>query len=264
MEQLTYQNTIPVKYHVDVFVAGGEPAGMAAAVSAAKTGASVYVAERAGAMGGMSTAGLVPAFSQYSDGIHNLVGGVGTEILERLREMGGTGDEGGFSIRPEVLKRLYDQMLLENGVQFTFHTALVDVQQQEGHVCYAILHGKSGLFAVQADAFVDCTGDGDLAVLAGAQYEKGDENGKMMPGALCSHWHGIDWTVADRDPTQRRMLEQAFADGVFSVQDLSLPGIWKTGETTGGGNVGRCFGVDGTDEVSVTSAYVEMRRRLVE
>ena len=263
-ENIQYNRSLPLKYETDVFIAGGGPAGVAAAVSAAQNGAKVFLAEAEGALGGMGTLGLVPVFMEFSDGVHFVAAGIGEEILTRLRDAGGTGDENGFSIKAEALKRLYDEMLIERGVSFTFHTRLIDVVQEEGRVTAVVLAAKSGIFAVKAKIFVDATGDGDLAAWAGAPFEKGDEQGNMMPGSLCSLWTGIDWTTADRDTTQKRMLEKAFQDKIFTLEDPSLPGMWRVGAITGGGNIGHAFGVDGTDETSLTEAYIQQRKRLLE
>ena len=74
---LTYTNVMDVRYDVDVFVAGGGPAGVAAAVTAARNGASVYLAEAMGCFGGEGTSALVPCFCQFSDGERFLAGGIG-------------------------------------------------------------------------------------------------------------------------------------------------------------------------------------------
>ena len=74
---MKFEREIPVKYEVDVFVAGGGPAGIAAALGASRAGAKVYLAERGQFFGGMATAALVPAFMRFSDGINFLAGGVG-------------------------------------------------------------------------------------------------------------------------------------------------------------------------------------------
>ena len=103
LKNINFSVDIPVKYTVDVCVAGGGPAGVAAAVSASRCGAKVYLAESQGCFGGMGTSGLVPVLSQYSDGKNICAAGIGLEILERLRAAGGTGDEYGYSIKVEEL-----------------------------------------------------------------------------------------------------------------------------------------------------------------
>lgn len=263
---LTFSREIPVRRQVDVLVAGGGPAGCAAAVAAARQGADVALAEGHSCLGGMGTAGMVPAFMTFGDGLRFLAAGLGEEIYNRLVDGGGTGPAERFSIRAEVLKRVYDDMLEETGVDFTFHTHLVGVDADNGQVRHAVLWGKSGLFAIEAKVFIDATGDGDLSAWAGAPFEKGDEGGDLMPGTLCSLWADVDWDRVrasdlrhDGDP-----LHRAFEDGVFTVQDLHLPGMWRVGLHVGGGNIGHTFGVDGTDERSLTEALVGGRRMLLE
>lgn len=259
-----FKRSIPVKYNTDVFIAGGGPAGVAAAVAAARNGCGVYLAENQSCLGGAGTAGLVPAFMQFSDGVNFLAGGIGEEILNKLRKKGGTGTPEGFSIKSEVLKRVYDELMKEAEVNFTFDTRLIAVETQGENVVHGILAAKSGLFAVSAKIFIDCTGDGDLAAWAGAPYEKGDENGNLMPGTLCSLWSDVNWSETDNKIPSNRYIDQACEDGVLTVRDYHLPGMWKVGETVGGGNIGHAFGVDSTDEVSLTNALIEQRKRLVE
>jgi hypothetical protein len=214
----------------------------------------------------MGTAGLVPAFMDFTDGVNFLADGIGREILDRIRAAGGAFPfRRSTGIRTEVLKRVYDQLLEDAGIPFTFHTQLVDVTVEEGSVREAICAGKRGLFALRAAVFVDCTGDGDLAALAGAPYEKGDRDGDMQPGTLCSLWSGVDWEEVERSETAgmgNDRIAEAFDDGVLTVEDLHLVGIWRVGATLGGGNVGHTFGLDGTDEESLTEAYVRARKIL--
>jgi len=90
-----------------------------------------------------------------------------------------------------------------------------------------------------------------------------------MPGTLCSLWTGIDWDtwLAKRPHIPQpdgAMLERAFADGVFTVHDEHLTGMYRNGEHLGGGNIGHTFGVDGTDERSITKALLWGRKSLKE
>ena len=112
-DELVFQRRITVRHEVDVFVAGGGPAGVAAAVAAARQGARVFLAERNTCLGGMGTAGMLPLFMQFTDGVHMLAGGIGDDIQRRLKENGGTGPGSDVTIRAEVLKRVYDELLVE-------------------------------------------------------------------------------------------------------------------------------------------------------
>lgn len=262
-----FRREIPVRQEVDVFVAGGGPAGCAAALAAARQGRSVFLAERHTCLGGMGTAGMVPVFMQFSDGVSFLAGGVGHEIAERLARACGFELRDCLAIQAEVLKRLYDDLLLDAGVGFTFETALIAVEKESAdRVGLAVLAAKSGLFAVRAKVFIDATGDGDLAAWAGAPFEKGDAEGSLMPGTLCSLWANVDWEAVAKGGlgAGESQLESAFRDGVFTLPDRHLPGMWRVGDGIGGGNIGHTFGVDSTDERSVTKALLWGRKVILE
>ena len=196
MQEIEWKRSIPVTKEVDVCVIGGGPAGIAAAVTAARMGAKVFLAEKQQCFGGAATLAGVPAFMRFSDGEHFLSGGIGREVFDTLYgpEQDDTIIE--FSIQTEKLKRIYDDMMVESGADFLFDTSLVDVQTKDGTISAVILQGHENLFAVKAKTYIDCTGDGTLSVMAGAPWEKGDEKGRMMPATLCSLWTNIDWNRA--------------------------------------------------------------------
>ncbi|NLF18179.1 MAG: FAD-dependent oxidoreductase [Lentisphaerae bacterium] len=264
--EMIYSKAVPVRHQVDVMVAGGGPAGVAAALTAARQGHSVFLAESQSCFGGMGTAGMVPAFSTFSDGINVLADGIGREILEALGVEKGSGSPlATYAIPAEPLKRVYDRLMTAAGVAFAFQTTVLDVVARDGHVEQALCWGKSGLFAVQARLYIDGTGDGDLAAWAGAPFDKGDGEGAMMPGTLCSLWADVDWEAYRASGINpRTLLPQAFADGIFTVHDPHHPGMWRVGRHLVGGNIGHAFGVDATDERSVTAHLVEARARLPE
>lgn len=275
LQPLTFTRHVPFRHDVDVFVAGGGPAGVAAAVAAARGGARVFLAERHTCFGGMGTAGLVPAFMEFGDGVNFLAGGVGGDVLDRLHAAGGA-----YGYRPEVhrggcvninaeaLKRVYDELVADAGVTFAFQTPVIAVEADNGQVAAVICAAKSGLFAVRAHTFVDCTGDGDLCAWAGAPFEKGDPQGQMQPGTLCSRWSGIDWArvVSEGEGIEGdgKQIAEGIEAGLFTIPDHGLPGMWPTGPAQGGGNIGHTFGVDGADERSVTSALVWGRKLVLE
>lgn len=264
---MNFNREIPVRYEVDVFVAGGGPAGVAAALAASRASAKVYLSEKEQCFGGMATAAMVPAFMRFSDGVNFLAGGVGKEVFDALYGSDADYTPIEFPIDTEKLKRVYDKLLSESDVTFSFENHIIAIEQTDGVITHAIIMGKEELFAVKAKVFIDCTGDGTLAVWAGANYQKGDEEGRMMPASLCTLWGNIDWSRAivelGKDPDNRR-LEDAFRDGVFTVKDPGLPGMWKREDGFGGGNIGHVFGVDGTDEKSLTNGIIEARERMTE
>jgi len=275
MKAIVYHKAVPVKYEVDVFVAGGGPAGIAAAATAARKGAKVFLAEGQSCLGGMGTAGALGMFCALTDGKNFVASGVGSEVVGRLDAAGGLAPglskENPFvtmCFKPETLKRVYEEMLVNAGADFTFHTTLVDALVADGVVQHVLCAAKSGVFAVKAKNFIDCTGDGDLCAMAGAPFEKGDAAGRMQPGTLCSVWSNIDWEAADAAGHgiwgQSAHLPKAFKDKVFTVEDPHLPGMYPAGERLGHGNIGHTFGVDGTDERSLTQALIHGRKLLIE
>lgn len=259
---MIYSKEIKLRTSVDVFVAGGGPAGVAAAVAAAREGKSVFLAEAQGSFGGLASAGLVPAFAAFGNGVDILCSGIGLEIRKKVSRDFPI-ETRWTPINVEELKRAYDELVSESGVQYSFFTTLCDVVKQGDRVEYAILSAKSGLFAVKAKIFIDCTGDGDLCALAGAEFEQGDEKGNVMPATLCSIWANIDFSHAAPDASR---LEEAISDGVFEIPDRHLPGIYRTDteKGIGGGNVGHVAVVDPTDERSLTKAMVSGRRVLTQ
>ncbi|MCX6906672.1 MAG: FAD-dependent oxidoreductase [Verrucomicrobia bacterium] len=224
------------------------------------------MAEAHSCLGGMGTAARVPLFMPVSDGVNFLAGGFGKRVIARLEKERGLR---GPAHDIEALKRVYDAMVGESGAVFTFHTSLIGVEAEGGRIAHVICAAPSGIFAVKAKVYVDATGNGDLAAWAGAPFEKGGAHGQLMPGTLCSVWGDIDWKTweASRPKGQQpdgHMLEKAFADGVFTVRDEHLTGMYRLGESLGAGNIGHTFDVDGTDEVSLTKALVSGRKTLKE
>lgn len=278
MSTFIFEREIPVRKDVDVMIAGGGPSGIASALAAAKQGKTVYLAESHSCLGGMGTAGLVPVMMQFGDGVNFLADGIGRIIYDTALEQGAAFFFGNpdpdfpqgkkihhLHLRSEALKRVYDELLITSGAEFSFHTQTIGVEKDGSRVMAAVCSGKSGLFAVKAKVFIDCTGDGDMAAQAGAPFEKGDVDGNLMPGSLCSLWADVDWErVKDIGRGVHKYLPLAFKDGIFSIQDLHLPGMYQTSTHAACGNLVHTFGVDGTDEDSLTRALIDGRKRQLE
>ena len=216
---IMYQKKIEVRQSVDIFVAGGGPAGVAAALVAARAGKSVFLAEGEACFGGMGTSGLVPVFMMFGDGVNFLAGGIGREIFDKLNEMKSpkTLAASRMGCPAELMKRLYDRLLTEAGVKLSLMTQVVDVVMEGHSVRQVICHAKSGFFAIEAKMVIDGTGDGDICAWAGAPFEKEE----TMPGTLCSLWGYIDYERRQQNPVNvHEQLMRAFEDGgIFTVQD---------------------------------------------
>lgn len=259
---MIYQKQLPIRYETDVLVVGGGAAGVSAAVAAARGGAKVLLVEACGCFGGVGTSGLVPAFAPFTDGVNFLAAGIGLEIRKNVSK--------GFplttywtTITPEELKREYDRILTEAGVKLLLLTTLCDVVTSGNHIEYAILTSKTGLYAVKAKIYLDCTGDGDMIALAGGKFAMGDENGDVMPPTLCSLWGDIDKSRCF-DSNKDIQLQKAIDDGVFTYEDRHLSGMLVNSDNTAGGNLGHMFGTNPLDNESLTAAMIWGRKSMLE
>lgn len=270
--KIMYNKSLAVKYKTDVLVAGGGPAGAAAAVMCAraqeKVGGTVLLLEQSGTFGGSSTLAGVPELMNFDDGEHFLSKGFGRIVCESLYGVQSCTDNSKFSrqwrnVRTEQLKLLYDKLIQESGAKFHLYSRIVDVVSQEGAVRYVIVSSPEGMYAIEVKVVIDCTGQGSVCVAAGAEYDYGDDNGMPMPATLCSIWGGVDFS---RKPKDHCALEQAHKDNIFSQYDMILPGIKATYPEVGvgGGNISHCFGVLDYDTASMTSAMIQGRKILEE
>lgn len=181
------QPTVNTDY--DIIVAGGGPAGCAASIAAAREGKKVLLIEAMGNLGGLGTSGMVPAWCPFSDGEKIIYGGLASKIFFEAKE--GVPFEPDdkvdwVAINPEYLINVYDKNVSDAGVDVLFFSRLAGVElQEEGVVDHILVANKNGLTRYKAKVYVDTTGDGDLAVWAGADYFKGDSEGKLQKSTLC-------------------------------------------------------------------------------
>ncbi len=218
---------IPVIADVDVLVCGGGPAGTAAAIAAARAGANTMLVERYGCLGGLATGGLVIVLPALERNGHQVIGGIGQETFERLLETGEAQYRAESNARssrfdPEGLKRLSDEMCTEAGVRLRYHSWVVQVFGEEGAPEGVIVESKAGREAIRARQIVDGTGDGDVAALAGAEWERDD---KMI--GLPFRLMNVDlerWEEAIHDPaidTQQIRREIHASSGYASHMGIS-------------------------------------------
>ncbi len=198
-----------VAAHADVLVVGGGPAGLGAALGAAAAGARVVLAERYGFLGGNATVSLVMPLMSFHTQRQSppppgddsrlmptdhgpgdpVVAGVLQELLARLVAVGGAvapSQETGYTVPfdPEAYKLVMLDLLDDAGVEFLFHALASGVVVEDG-VPGVVFETKSGPLVAQAAIVVDCTGDGDVAAVAGAPFEVGrEEDGLVQPMTL--------------------------------------------------------------------------------
>ena len=197
MNTITLTKNIPVRADYDCIVCGGGCAGFVAAISAARAGLRTALIERYGFLGGTATAGYVVPISGFYFKGERVVGGIAWEFVKRLEEQGAALVElpkGHVSVHPENYKVVAEQMVEESGVELYTNTTLIDSMTEGKNVTHVVLHDKSGTYALTAKTFIDATGDGDLAYMAGAPMRSAD-SGTMQPISLCFVIENVDATT---------------------------------------------------------------------
>lgn len=194
MALLQYSATIPCTYELDIAVCGGGVAGFCASIAASRMGAKTCIIEKNNMLGGVMTVGGNNDIALFYADDRPVIRGIGWEFASRLNEMGYANfpifqsgmshSSQGVKVNIPMAAALMDTMCLENNVTLLFGTTIVDVRREDS--AWLIICAKKGaLFAVRAKYVIDCTGDGDAAVCAGAEYELGDPlTGTLQPGTL--------------------------------------------------------------------------------
>ncbi len=184
--------------HFDVVVLGGGAAGITAAAAAARNGRKTLLVEAGPILGGellsgMSIDGLLNARNEY------VCGGLSDALLEECRRMDGfIGPIHDFRlisyvcVDPEVMKIAVMRLLTRYGVTPWMYTLAEDVVTEGGRVRGLVTVNKGGRTLVTADYFIDCSGDGDLAAMAGAPFELGAPDGELQPLSLMFRMSNVE------------------------------------------------------------------------
>ena len=185
------EREIPIVNQSDVVVCGGGPAGIAAALAAARKGASVQLIEVAGCLGGVWTAGLLTKILDSEEKT-----GIMAELLAEFSKRGSVISKKwkGTVYDPEVAKLVLEEMCAQAGIKIRLHTRLVGAITDESNRLVAVLtESKSGREAWAAKRFIDCTGDGDLAAHAGCHFEVGiGDDCTCQPMSMLALLTGVD------------------------------------------------------------------------
>ncbi|MFB9756380.1 FAD-dependent oxidoreductase [Paenibacillus hodogayensis] len=268
--------SIPVSRNVDVVVVGGGASGIAAAISAAANGADTLLIEQRGFLGGMGTVSLVPAFCPFTDKEKPIIRGIGLELMDRMKQACNADYRKEYEhtldwvpIDPEILKRVYDDAALENGVSLLFHTFVYDVvlSQDKRNIEGIVIVNKSGRSIVRCKYVIDATGDADISALAGVPFQKGGEQGELQPGTMCyllanvdrRQFHAFLKETGDTEQLHAT-VERAIADGALPEGRKSISGLAWVNDYLVGVNFGHVFGVDGTKAEDLTRGSIEGRR----
>lgn len=216
----------------DVAVIGGGIAGVAAAMGAAASGARTLLLEREPYMGGMAAAAGVAAFcGLYADSGRRIVRGVSDAVLDELQGLGESTEPemsqfGHLIVRfdCEALKLALDRALAASGAGVLFHASAVSAERRGRAIESIGCTDGDGAFRLEAKAFVDATGDAELANLAGCRTLFGD-GGKVQAATLVMRLGGVDKNAGFTADDVGKALKQASDAGFGPFSKLSSA-VW--------------------------------------
>ncbi|MCQ2432528.1 MAG: FAD-dependent oxidoreductase, partial [Clostridia bacterium] len=265
MAEISVTFDMKVDDRYDIIVVGGGPSGCTAAAAAAREGKKVLLIEATGALGGMGTSGLVPAWCPFSDKEKMVYRSLAETVFLRLRarmapEYTGTHLDW-VNIDAEKLKRVYDELVTENGADVRFNTRLCGVQREGDKITHLITVGIEGMTAWKAKTFIDCTGDAALAYAADAEIL---ENHSIQWSTHCFTITNVNVEAYKKQGTCHAGNPNSPIHAI--VRDGKYPDIIDThcctslvGPSTLTFNAGH-MKFDTTDPQAVSNAYIQGRK----
>src|SRR5699024_3431779 len=257
-----------MKNNYDVVISGGGLTGVAAALAAKRTGVEdVLLIERYGFLGGMATSGLVNPFMSYFKAKeqrkteNQLIFGIFQEMLERLDELGGLKD--GVFFDAEIMKLVLNRMVLEEDIDLIFHTYVCDIKKNEnGDIKSIKIANKSGMSDVKSEIFIDCTGDADIAHMAGIPCKKGrDEDGFGQPMTMCFRVANVDRSKMPSREEINKLYSEAVSKGEIDNPRENVLLFDTLHEDVVHFNTTRIVMKDATNAKELTEAELEVREQ---
>ena len=256
----------------DLIVAGGGLSGVAAAVSAAREGLSVLLVEKSGCLGGAISNNLVYPFMPYwtkgkdGDSVtkNYLSQGIFKEIKARHDEY--VDDCKDHEFNSEYLKIVLDDLTSDAGVEVLFHAVVYEVKSNNRQISSIEITAKAQKFSVEADFFIDATGDGDLFYLAGCDYQLGRESDSLcQPMTTCFRMSGVDLDLfTEERPRLQELYKEKQAKGEITNPRENILVFFGVGEDVLHFNTTRVIKLNPTDPFDVSKAEVIARKQIHE
>ncbi len=277
MEQIIRQTrSIPIDAVCEVLVVGGGPAGIGAAISAARSGKKVMLLEKRAFLGGNITACYVENCNYFLKGTGFTSEGVYAEIEKKVYAKYGNDnvrERNKYAFSSEYLKVFLDEFLAEEGVEVVLHAFVNEVIVEDDTVRAVIIQTKKGPVGVQADVVIDTTGDADVCFAAGVDFEQGRaEDGLCQPGTVSLRLAGADTEALLKSDGDRLVeignkFKADYRAGLTGLpckrQDLPF------GRLTAGGqisyvNYACAYGIDPTDMWELSKGERECRQYVMD
>lgn len=275
MNVIRKQAVLEIQLETEILVVGGGPAGIGAAISAARQGRKVMLLEKRGFLGGNITACYVENCNHFirDTGFHSE--GIYSEIEKRCYEKFGNDNErvrNRTCFSSEYLKVFLDEFMQEEGVKVLFHSFVNEVVTENGQIQAVIIQTKKGPMAVAANVVIDTTGDGDVAFSAGVPYEQGREkDGLCQPGSVSLRLVGADTKRLLENGDRLSEIGQEFHEDyragktklACKRQDLPF-GRLTTGGEISYVNYACAYGLDPTEVEDLTKGEMECRQYVMD
>jgi len=270
MKVVRQQAVLDIEKTVDVLVVGGGPAGVGAAVAAARSGASTLLLEKRAFLGGNITACYVENCNYFMKGTPFHSQGIYAEIEKGCKEMFGTDNIRHFNpnaFHSEYLKVFLDRFVKASGAEVWFHSFVNEVITTGDHIDAVIIQTKKGPMAVSAEIVIDTTGDADVAFAGGVPFEQGREtDGLCQPGTVNVRFAGADVEKLTLDPDRLLQIAADFKKR-YRAGETGLPCKRQDlpfGRLTAGGqisyaNYACAYGIDPTDVRDLSRGEMECR-----
>lgn len=279
---------LPVFAEADVVVIGGGPGGLGAAVMSARTGAATVVLETYGLPGGMASVGEIhPFMFSFRNQGEVLDGPIYDEWREAMKKylppgmlekIGNIHDHSLRSVNKEAAALAAEDLLLDAGVKILYHHTVTGVRMDGNKISEVICHTRGGFGVVRGKCFVDCTGDGDVAAMAGCPFEMGDDDGGCQPMSLCFKLSHVDIPFVTSPDTGARLIsaewKKTLTDSFVAAkaagrincprENVLVFPFLIADEGVLHFNTTRVVGCDATNGASFSEAEIEGRRQMRE
>ena len=273
MKVIRPQMELEIKRKADILVVGGGPAGIGAAISAARLGKKVLLLEKRGFLGGNITACYVENCNHFLKGTPFHSEGLYKEIEQKCYEIYGNDnirEKNKMAFHSEYLKIFLDKFMKENKVEVLLHSFVNEVITRRNQIEAVIIQTKQGPEAVSAEIIIDATGDGDVAFGAGLPFEQGREkDGMCQPGTVNFRVTGAhtEEMKGERLSEISNIFTKESKEGrtglVCSKQDIPFGRLTKAGQISYV-NYSCAHGIDPTDIEGLTRGEMECREYILE